>query len=64
MASVTAGGDDPALTAPIQFLTEEVTTLVVRHLPPQPAERIEQLLAHFGAQQVRVMESRAMVSIT
>jgi hypothetical protein len=44
------------------FLTEQVTSIVVRHLPNRSPAEIEALLKQFGATDVRVMSSTAMVS--
>ncbi|KAI9599531.1 hypothetical protein BDF19DRAFT_428996 [Syncephalis fuscata] len=44
----------------VPFLTQEVTTIIVRNLPLLPEQDIQELLTQFGAFQVRVMESPAM----
>ncbi|KAI8055950.1 hypothetical protein BDF22DRAFT_774202 [Syncephalis plumigaleata] len=47
-------------SAHVPFLTQEVTTLIIRNLPSLPESDLQELLTHFGAFQVRIMESPSM----
>ncbi|CAG8489451.1 719_t:CDS:2, partial [Paraglomus brasilianum] len=42
----------------VHFLSQETTTLIVKNLPNLPEQDIHEFLRHFGAQDIRILNSQ------